>query len=77
VEFDVSIHELLQAAQFVVDAEGNKKAVVFDYSLWEELLTLLEDLEDTEEIRQLREDGAETVPWEQAKAELRAQGADV
>ena len=77
MEFDVSIHELLQAAQFVVDAKGNKKAVVFDYSLWEELLTLLEDLEDAEEIRQLREDGAETVPWEQAKAELRAQGADV
>jgi hypothetical protein len=73
----VSIHELLQAVQFVVDAKGNKKAVVFDYSLWEELLSLLEDLEDAEEIRQLREDGGETVPWEQAKAELRAQGADV
>jgi len=71
------LHELLQAAQFVVDAEGNKKAVVFDYSLWEELLTLLEDLEDAEEIRQLREAEAEAVPWDQAKAELRARGTDV
>jgi hypothetical protein len=73
----MKIHELLQTVQFVVDAEGNKKAVVFDYSLWEELLTLLEDLEDAEEIQQLREAGAETVPWDQAKSELRAQGAGV
>jgi hypothetical protein len=73
----MSIEELLQAAQFVVDAKGNKKAVVFDYSLWDELLTLLEDLEDTQEIRHLREAGAATVPWDQAKAELRTRGADV
>lgn len=73
----MNIHELLQTAQFVVDAEGNKKAVVFDYALWEELLTLLEDLEDAEEMQHLRDAGAETVPWDQAKDELRAQGADV
>ena len=73
----MSIHELLQAAQFVVDAKGNKKAVLFDYSLWEELLTLLEDLEDAQEIRQLREAGVEAVPWDHAKAKLRARGADV
>jgi len=73
----MKIQELLQTAQFVVDAEGNKKAVVFDYALWEELLTLLEDLEDAEEMQQLRDTGAETVPWDQAKGELRTQGADV
>ena len=67
----------MQNAQFVVDAQGHKKAVVFEYALWEELLTLLEDLEDAEEIQQLREAGAETLPWDQAKDELRAQGADV
>ena len=46
-----------------------KKAVVFDYSLWEELLTLLEDSEDAEEIRRLREAGedAEALPWEQVR----------
>ena len=38
------ITELLQSAQFVVDADANKKAVVLDYTIWEELLTLLEDL---------------------------------
>ena len=74
---EMSISELLQAAQFLVDAKGNKKAVVCDYGLWEELLAILEDLEDTEEIRRLREAGGEAVPWDQAKIELRAQGADV
>jgi hypothetical protein len=37
----------------------------------------LEDLEDAEEIRRLREAGEETIPWEQAKAELQAEGVDV
>jgi len=62
--------ELIQTAQFLVDAEGNKKAVVVDYALWEELLTLLEDLEDAEELRRLKESNEEIIPWEQAEAEL-------
>lgn len=73
----MSVIELLQTAQFVIDASGNKKAVVLDYTVWEELLTLLEDWEDAEEIRRLREAGEEAVPWEQAKAQLRAEGVDV
>lgn len=65
----MGVSEVLQQAQFLVDAEGVKKAVVFDYSLWEELLTLLEDLEDAEEIRRLREadEDKEALPWEQSK----------
>ena len=68
----MSVSELLQQAQFLVDAEGNKKAVVFDYGLWEELLPLLEDAEDAEEIRRIRETGEdeEVIPWEQAQEEL-------
>ncbi len=77
MKLDMSVTELLQAAQFVVDASGNKKAVVLDCTVWEELLTLLEDREDAEEIRCLREAGEGAVPWEQAKAELRAEGVDV
>jgi hypothetical protein len=73
----MGVIELLQAAQFLVDANGNKKAVMLDFAVWEELLTLLEDLEDAEEIRRLREAGEEAVPWEQAKAELRGEGIDV
>jgi hypothetical protein len=40
-------------------------------------LILLEDLEDAEEIRRLREVGEEAIPWEQAKAELRSEGISV
>jgi hypothetical protein len=40
-------------------------------------LTLLEDLDDAQEIRRLREAGEEAIPWPEAKAELRAEGLDV
>jgi len=73
----MSVTEILQNIQFVVDVGGNKKAVLLDYSLWEELLTQLEDLEDAEEIRRLREAKDEVISWEQAKGELRAEGVDV
>ena len=73
----MTVAEKLQAAQFVIDADGTKKAVVLDYALWEELLLLLEDAEDAEELDLLRKSGEEAVSWEQAKAELRAEGVDV
>ena len=69
--------EMLRTAEFVVDSHGKKRSVLLDYKVWEELLTLLEDWEDAEEIRRLREMGEEAIPWEQAKAELRAEGIDV
>jgi len=73
----VSVAEKLQTAQFVVDADGTKLAVILDYAIWEELLSLLEDHVDAEEIDHLREAGEEVIPWEQAKAELRTEGVDV
>ena len=73
----MSVIELLRKAQFVVDASGNRKAVLLDYTSWEELLTLLEDWEDLDEIHRLREAGEEAVPWKEAKTELRAEGVDV
>jgi hypothetical protein len=69
--------ELIEAARFVVDSEGQKKAVMLDYEHWQELLTLLEDLADLQEIDRIGISGEETIPWEQAKEELRAQGVDV
>lgn len=69
--------DVLDKTQFVVDARGNRQAVLVDYRLWEEMLTLLEDQEDAEEIRRLREAGEEAIPWDQAKADLRAEGLDV
>lgn len=64
------VTELMQAAQFVVDADGNRKAVVVDYAVWEELLTLLEDREDAEEVVRLRASGEKAISWEEAKADL-------
>jgi len=73
----MSITDLLQKAQFLVDANGDKKAVVLDYATWDELLTMLEDLEDAEEIRRLRRVSEETIPWAQAKESLRVQDVGV
>ena len=73
----MSVADILKSAKFVVDDKGNKKAVVFDFAIWDEFLDLLEDLEDAEEVRQLRGVKEETIPWEQAREELRSAGLDV
>ncbi len=73
----MGIVEMLQTAEFVTDAQGNRKAVLLDYKVWEQLLALLEEWEDAEEIRRLREADEEAISWEEAKAELRAEGIDV
>lgn len=74
---NTNVHTLLERAEFVVDAEGAKKAVVLDYALWEDLLELLEDMEDSAEMEALRMGDEEAISWEEAKAELRAGGVDV
>ncbi len=73
----MGIVEMLQTAEFVTDAQGNRKAVLLDYQVWERLLVLLEEWEDAEEIRRLREADEEVLSWEDAKTELRAEGIDV
>ena len=61
---------LLSSVQFVVDSDGHKSAFLVNLDVWEQILTLLEDLEDAEEIRRAREEDEETIPWEQVKADL-------
>lgn len=73
----MSVIELIESAQFVVDSAGNRKAVQLDLAVWEELVSVLEDLEDAQELTQLRQLDEEIIPWEQAKTELRADGIDV
>jgi hypothetical protein len=65
----MTVTELLETAEFLIDNDGKRKKIVFDYAIWEELLELLEDLEDAEEISRLRQSGEESLSWEQAKAE--------
>lgn len=66
----MGVADLIQKFQFVVDSNGEKQSVLIDYAVWEELLNLLEDLEDSEEIGRLRDATEESIPWEQAKVEL-------
>ena len=66
----MSVTELIRGVQFVVDAEGRRTAAILDYALWDELVILLEDIEDSEEIDRLRESDEERVPWKQAKAKI-------
>lgn len=77
----MTIAEILNAVHYVVDEQGNRKAVQVDLPLWEELVTLLEDLEDSEELARLSEavekGEEEAISWDQAKAELRSEGVDV
>lgn len=40
--------ELLSSAQFITDADGNKKAVVLDLPIWEEIVMALEKLDTLE-----------------------------
>ncbi|GEM_PF-5466999 len=47
---------------------------MLDDKVWERLLALLEEWEGAEEIRRLREADEEALSWEEAKAELRAEG---
>ena len=71
------LHHLLEKVELVVDGEGRRKAVIIDYSIWQDLLDWIEDMEDSAEIEASRTSGEETVPWEEAKVELRAKGFNV
>ena len=73
----MTVAELLHTARFLVDAAGKKTAVVLDVEAWEEILTLLEDLEDADELRRLHETDEEVISWDDAKQALRARGLNV
>ena len=45
----MTVTDLLQSAQFVVDADGNRQAVQFDIAQWEELVSLLRNIEAWEQ----------------------------
>ncbi|HRV95457.1 MAG TPA: hypothetical protein P5526_25085 [Anaerolineae bacterium] len=45
----MTVTDLLQSAQFVVDANGNRQAVQFDIAQWDELITLLKNIEAWEQ----------------------------
>lgn len=73
----MSLTELLNSVQIVTTQDGEKKAALLDWVVWEELLTLLEDLEDREELEQAIQEETEFIPWEQVEAEYLAANPNV
>ena len=72
----MSVTELLKSARFVVGADGEKQAVILDVAVWEELVTLMEGLEDAEEMHQARQVDEDLVSWERVQAEYKAAHPD-
>ena len=67
----MTIAEILNSVKIVVNPDGHQSAVVVDLDVWEQIVTLLEDAEDAEEMKQARAVKEETIPWKTAKKELK------
>lgn len=66
----MTIAEILETVRFVVNPSGQKSAVVVDLDVWEEIVSMLEGLEDAEEMKQAKMVREDTVPWHAAKKDL-------
>lgn len=67
----MTVAEILKSVNFVVGPKGKKSAVLVDMAVWEQIVTMLEDAEDADEIKQARSVREETIPWNVAKKELK------
>ncbi len=69
----MTVAEILQSVQFIVGQEGKPTAVVLDIQTWEALLSMLEDMEDVQLVRD-RLNNWQTkegwTHWEEFEAEL-------
>jgi hypothetical protein len=68
----MSIAELTEKVQFVTNANGERQAVQISIEAWEELLTILEDMEDAAERAQARKEEDESIPWAEARLQYPA-----
>jgi len=67
----MTVSEILKSVNFVVGPKGKKSAVLVDMAVWEQIVTMLEDAEDAEEIKQTRSVREEAIPWSVAKKDLK------
>jgi len=44
----MTVAELTNKARFVIDAQGNRQAILLDLPVWEEIVALLEEIEEME-----------------------------
>ncbi len=67
----MTVAEILKSVKFVVNPNGQQSAVILDLNLWEQILTILEDAEDADEMKQTRAIKEDKIPWNIAKKELK------
>jgi hypothetical protein len=68
----MTVTEILHSVQFVLDQNGHPTAAVLDIKAWKAFLSLLEDLEDEELIRDRMKNWRTKkgwTPWEDFDAE--------
>ena len=68
----MTITEILESVQYVVDSQGKRTAVLFDMPAWETLRQLIEDWEDAAIIQKASQEKDEVFAWEQVVAEHQA-----
>ena len=59
----MAVADILNSVKFVVDPNGQQFAVAVDMDVWEQIITLVEDVEDAEEIKKARSLKEGTIPW--------------
>lgn len=57
--------------QYLVDEQGNRKAVVVPISSWQQILEALDELEDIRSYDAAKQEHSDPVPFEQAISEIR------
>jgi hypothetical protein len=73
----MTVTELLKSIRFVVDQQGKPTAALLDMEAWEAFLSMLEDGEDAELIRERTRNWRSKegwTRWEDFEAELAADG---
>ncbi len=70
----MTVAELTQDVQFTVDQHGKVTAVVLTPALWQQIVATLEEIEDRDLIRSLRERMAENSSGELTVGDLRRSG---
>lgn len=62
--------------EYLVDAAGNRKAVVLPLAEWQQIKEELEELDDIRAYDEAKRHPSEPVPFEQAMVEIRAEKTD-
>lgn len=62
----IELHE-----EYLVDEEGNRKAVVISIPVWQQIVRMLEELDDIRAYDDAKSQPSDAIPFEQAVSEIR------